>query len=71
MLTDTQIKAAKLEDKAYTLSDDNGVYLFVQPNHQGVGSPVFYVCLHLSIISIGAFFFMASKKHYNLRCALI
>lgn len=32
MITDTQIKAAKPKDKAYTLSDDHGLYLFVQPN---------------------------------------
>ncbi len=32
MLTDTQIKAAKAQLKAYTLSDDFGLYLFVQPN---------------------------------------
>ncbi len=31
-LTDTQIKTARLQDKDYSLSDGNGLYLLIKSN---------------------------------------
>lgn len=31
-LTDTKVRAAKPEDKAYTLTDSDGLFLYIHPN---------------------------------------